>query len=260
MNYAAVEGGGNALSRLHPVTKLLVLLLGFISAFLVEHPLWLCGLAVVYGLASARTGVFPLLRRMAWLLALVAFASFAIWSLSSRGHSVVWTLGPFRVTREGMLFGAGMGVRLDLMIFCGLIFLSVTPLEEFIYGLNRLGMPFPVAFALSLSFRLIPLFLDSLRAIQEAQWARGFQPAGSPLRRLRDSLFLLDPVLMCALRRADQLAMALESRGFGVSRKRGSLRRYGVRGADVWAMAVMFLIIAVLLFLRSRGLGMTGAK
>lgn len=246
----------SAQPRLHPVTKIFLLMMAFVSALMLEHPLWLLGLGIFYALVSRRTGVFQGLRRVSWLLLLVALASFLIWSLTFNGKTIALAIGPLTVTREGMIFGAGMGVRLDLMIFCGLIFLATTAVEDFTYGLTRLGLPFPLAFALSLSFRLLPLFADTVRTIQDAQNARGLEPASGIFGRFRGFVPLLVPVFASALRRADLLALALEARGFGLLKKRGSLREYPLGKRDAAALIIMVAVIALELAARSYGWGM----
>jgi energy-coupling factor transport system permease protein len=143
------------------------------------------------------------------------------------------------------------------MIFCGLIFLAATSVEDFTYGLTRLGLPFALSFALSLSFRLVPLFADTVRGIQDAQKARGLDPeAGGLLARVRSYPPLLVPVFAAALRRADQLAIALESKGFGLSVKRGSYREYRKGLPDGLAIALIVMVIVAEIMLRRSGLGM----
>jgi len=241
--------------KLHPVTRIVLLLLTFISALVIEHPLWLMLLAFIYAIVGARTGALPGLRRVMWLLLLIALASFLIWSFAYSGERVAIALGPLRITYEGMLYGAGMGVRLDLMVFCGLIFLSTTPIEEFTYGLTRMGLPFPVSFAMSLSFRLVPLFAGTVRTILDAQRARGLDTeAGGLTGRLKSYVPLLVPVFASALRRTDQLAIALESKGFGLGKKRGSFREYDAGSRDALAILVMTVILALEIAARYFGL------
>ncbi len=240
--------------RLHPVTRIVLTALAFAAALVLDHPVPLAGLFALFLVASAGTGVFSGLRRVWWLLALIGLASFGIWSVALDGETAVVALGPFQVTREGMIHGAAMGLRLDLMIFSGLVFLTVTPVEDFNHGLTSMGVPFAVSFALTLSFRLAPLFSNTLRTIQDAQRARGLDPsAGGPLARMRNFVPLLAPVFMSSLRRSDQLAAALESKGFGLGRPRGSFKQHRFGAADVMLLAFMVLLVTGLSALRFRG-------
>ena len=244
--------------RLHPVTRIVLLLMSFTSAMILEHPLWMALLLFVHAWVGYRTGVFAGLRKVIWLMFLVGFASFGIWSLSYGGPTAVLSAGPLTVTREGMLFGGGMGIRLDLMILSGLIFLASTPIEELTYGLTRMGVPFPVGFALSLSFRLVTLFTDTVTDILDAQKARGLEIKGGPIARVKIYVPLLVPVFASAMRRADQLAVALESKGFGMGRKRSSLNEYAAGARDAIVLIAMALVIAGLCAARYLGYGMVG--
>jgi energy-coupling factor transport system permease protein len=236
----------SAIHGLHPVTKIVALGLAFAAALLLDRPLDLTLLGLFFALIGSRAGALASLRRVGWLLVLVALASFGIWSLAYAGKDIVAGWGPFTVTREGMSYGAAMGLRLALLAFAGLIFLAATRIEDVTYGLTRLGLPFAVSFALTLSFRLVPLFSDTVRAIADAQRARGLDPAAGGLAaRTRSFIPMIAPVFAGALRRADQLAVALESKGFGLDRRRGSLRVYSVGAADAAALVVMTVVTAL---------------
>ncbi|MFO8055919.1 MAG: energy-coupling factor transporter transmembrane component T [bacterium] len=242
--------------RLHPVTKIVLLVLGFAAALVLERPLYILLLWLIFAWAARGTGVFQSLRRVWWLLFLIALASFGIWSVAYHGKTVLFELGPFSATREGMLFGAGMGLRLDLMIFCGLVFLATTTVEDFTYGLTRMGLPFPVSFSLSLSFRLVPLFGDTIKKIMDAQKARGLDlESVNVFRRMQGYVPLLVPVFSSALRKTDQLAVALESKGFGLPGPRGNYLEYRAGARDAGALLAMILIIAAEVWIRLQGMG-----
>jgi energy-coupling factor transport system permease protein len=248
--------GASLLHRLHPSVKIVALGIGFVSTLVFDHPLYLGALFVLYAALSARSGVFTGLKRVWWLMLMVGLLSFVIWSLARSGGDAIWALGPLRLTRQGMLHGTGMGLRLDLMMFLGLVFLSSTSVEEVNYGLSRLGLPFAAGFALSLSIRLVPLMIETVRTITDAQRARGLDPdAGGPLARVKNYVPLLVPVLVSALRRTDQLATALESKGFGRPEKRGSLSEHRVGVTETAALALMAALLLLAILARVRGLG-----
>jgi len=56
----------------------------------------------------------------------------------------------------------------------GILFLSTTKIEEFAYALTRVGMPYKLGFAMTLAFRLVPVFLDAAVTVAQAQRCRGF--------------------------------------------------------------------------------------
>jgi energy-coupling factor transport system permease protein len=149
-----------------------------------------------------------------------------------------------------------MGLRLDLMILCGAVFLSATRIEAFTAGLSMLGMPYSACFALTLGFRLAPLFMESAAAVLQAQRCRGLDlRRGGLLARLRKALPVLVPVFLGAVRRAEDMAIALESKGFRSGAKRTSHKRYPFGGWDVACLCGTAALMIGAFWLRAEGYG-----
>ena len=128
------------------------------------------------------------------------------------------------------------------------LFLSVTRIEEFAYALTRLGLPYKVGFTMTMAFRLVPVFVDAAATVVQAQRCRGLDfERGRLWQRMRRYVPVIVPVFMGALRRADQMAMALDARGFQArthphrSRTvpgRARARCAGGAGARAWSALV----------------------
>src|SRR6185295_3239912 len=97
---------------------------------------------------------------------------------------------------------------------------------EFALALSRLGLPYRAGFVLSLAFRLVPVFLDAALTVRDAQRCRGLDfTRGSVRQRIARYVPVIVPVFIGGLRRADQMAFALEVRGFSSGRVRTALPR-----------------------------------
>ncbi len=128
-----------------------------------------------------------------------------------------------------------------------LIFLTTTPIEDFTNGLRGPELPFVVSFALSLSFRLTPLFLETAQTIPMAQRSRGLNlECGGLLKHIRHYVPIIIPILVSGLRRSDQLAVALESKGFGRSGERTVFAEYRVTWRDFALLAALLLACAAM--------------
>jgi energy-coupling factor transport system permease protein len=139
-------------------------------------------------------------------------------------------------------------MRLDTFLAAGILFLSITRVEEVAYALACLRVPYKVGFTLTLSFRLVPVFFDAALAVLQAQRCRGLELSrGGLVRRLRRFVPVLVPVLIGALRRADRMAMALELRGFNSGRPRTTYLRARAGTAD--AVAGTLVVGTALLYL-----------
>jgi energy-coupling factor transport system permease protein len=120
-------------------------------------------------------------------------------------------------------------------------------------------VPYRVSFAISLSFRLVPLFIDSAVTIVDAQRLRGYDfNQGGPLERVRRYVPVVIPVFMGALRKANNMAMALEARGFGISHEPTTFIEYPVTGMDVIAFAFLIALATMNFMLYWTGLGGIG--
>ncbi len=236
--------------RLHPVAKLSGMLAFFVAAFVSERPALLLPLATVVALLLVRSGSLVNVRRLRVLFATVFFMTFLVWTLfSARGQPWV-ELGPVQIGPQSVWFALGMAIKLTTFLAVGTLFLSTTKVEEFAYALRRLGVPYKLGFTMTLAFRLVPAFVESGFTVVQAQRCRGFNfDEGSLLQRLRRYVPVIVPVFIGALRRADNMAMALEGRGFQLRTQRTFYLRYPFRGGDAAAIAVVAAVAGAYLWM-----------
>lgn len=243
--------------RLHPVVRLLGMLALFVTAFIVEHPLWHLLPGAVIAALLIHTGATANVYRLRLLFVAIFLMTFLIWTFfyGPDGQPPLLAAGPILISGTAPWFALGMAIKLDLFLAAGVLFLSVTRIEEFAYALTRIGMPYKLGFTLTLAFRLVPVFLDSAATVVQAQRCRGLDfDRGTVWQRLRRYAPVLVPVFMGALRRADNMAMALEARGFQSTSQRTTLQRYPVRSADITAVVALSIMTAGYLALWWSGL------
>ncbi len=239
------------LHRRHPVAKLLAMLMTFVAAFLLDDPVAIAPLAVLVLVATALGRGFENLRRLRWVILPVFVFTLVIWSIfyPAPANGVV-------DRREAVRFGLGMALKLETFLAAGLLFLATTTVEEFAVALGRIGVPYRAGFVITLAFRLVPVFLDSALTVVDAQRCRGLDFSRGPLhRRIARYVPVIVPVFIGALRRADQMAVALEVRGFGSGRQRTALPRPPANAADWLLVAVASAVMLVYLTLWMNGMG-----
>ncbi len=236
--------------RLDPRTKIFLLLGSFVAAVLFYEPAPLFALLVVILLYGGLGKALGNLRRIWFLLLSIAIVSIVSWSVFARGSAPLF----WRVTREGLTYGIGAAIKIDSMVIAGLVFLSTTKTEEIVLGLIRLRVPYQAAFAFSLAIRMVPTIIGTALTVTEAQRSRGLDlESGGPLARLRNHIPLLVPIFLHTLRNTDQLAKALESRGFGARRERTSYLEIGFHAADGLTLTLGALILAIFVAIRFTG-------
>src|SRR6185436_5070097 len=171
---------GSWLHRRHPIAKVLVLIMLFVAAFLLDHPILLAPLLALVLAVTVSTGSLPVLWRMRWLMLPVFVFTTIIWTVfyPAPAGAPVDRLVALR-------YGLGMALRLETFLATGFLFLATTTIEEFAYALSRLGVPYRAGFVLTLAFRLVPVFLDAALTVRDAQRCRGLDfTTGNVAQRL----------------------------------------------------------------------------
>ena len=235
------------LHRCHPLVRLLVALAIFAAAFLADRAQWQLPLLALVALVVATTGTWANIVRLRHLFLMVAAMTFAIWALFYGADdqepvlSVWWIL----VSHAGLRFAFTMALKLTVFLAAGTVFLTVTRVEEFSYALTSAGLPYRIGFAITLAFRLVPVFLESAQKVVQAQRCRGFDfERGGVMERIRRYVPVLVPVFMGALRRTDGMAMALDSRGFQLDGERTSFLHFPLAARDYFASAAALALVS----------------
>jgi energy-coupling factor transport system permease protein len=248
------------LHGLHPLVKLGLLAATFASVYGIDRPLAVA--PVTLGLAGllVASGATANVRRFAVMFIAVPVASFLMWTLFYDYGQTGAGLAP-RPRAEAIEFAAGMALKLESFLAASVLFLSITRVEEFTEALRALGMPHRMSFAIAMAFRLVPLFLTSALSVVAAQRARGLDFAsGGVLARLARYMPVVVPVFMGALRRADAMAMALETRGFGRQTQRTRFARSRFTARDAGVAALLLGVVAVYLWAWAHGYGRLRAR
>ncbi len=242
--------------RLDPRTKLISALILFGICLCFNHPIYVAGTSVGVLLVAFRAKALPNFWKLRYILLLLILFSSLLWPFFVPGPTRWWDWGPFHLSRESVLYGLAMGLRLSTFVGIGLIFLSTTRNEELTNGLIRLGVPYPLAFALSTALRLVPTFVGAGATIIQAQVSRGLDlESGSIFKRMGKFIPQAVPLFIYAIHHTNYLAMALESKGFDPRAKRTFYYEPRMQRIDFAVLVFFALLLMVLLYLRL-GLGL----
>ncbi|MEN3203265.1 MAG: energy-coupling factor transporter transmembrane protein EcfT [Atribacterota bacterium] len=229
----------SAVHRLDPRSKLLVVALGIVTLFLVQSWISFLFLAAFCGIlaAVARLSFRYFLKslRPLWILLLLTLVLHVFFTQDG-----VVLFGFLRVSFEGFIKGLFIVVRLALLVVVTTILTLTTSPIELTDGMEGLLSPlkkwgFPaheLAMMMTIALRFIPTLLEEADRIMKAQMARGVDfESGGLLNRIRGLVPLLVPLFVSAFRRAEDLAIAMESRCYrgGVGRTRLKVLRFAPR-------------------------------
>lgn len=237
--------------RLDPRTKMIGAMIVFAVCLCFNHPLYMAAISLGIAVIAISAKALPNFWRLRFILVLLIVFSAVTWPFFARGPTSLWSYGPIHVTRESLLYGIAMGLRLATFVSTGLVFLSTTRNEELTNGLIRMGCPYSLAFALSTALRLVPTFAGAGATIIQAQVSRGLDlESGNILSRVRKFIPQAVPLFIYAIRHTNLLAMALESKGFSPESKRTLYYEPRMQVFDFLVLTFLGLVLALSLFIR----------
>jgi energy-coupling factor transporter transmembrane protein EcfT len=188
-------------------------------------------------------------------LAFFAALLFLLHLFSTDGTALLWLPAlHLKITDEGLFRGAFVTWQFVALVLSGVILTMTTPPSEMISGLEKLLHPFKylgiptqdLAVMVSMALRFVPTLLEEFDRIRMAQMARGADMnTGSLAQRVKSAAALTLPLMMSAVRRADNLAEAMEARGYH-NGPRTTLRVLRINGSDYAALASLAIFIALL--------------
>ena len=237
------------LGRANPLVKLgiaLAWLVGLGLTLDVRPPLILALVALIAGLQLGGLSIASLARRIAPLWLAVAGIALANLLFSAHNPDPLATellrIGPLRITQEAVDAAAGLGARVLSIVSVGAVFALTTDATHLIDSLVQLARVSPrFAYGTLAAYQAVPRLADDLGTLRSARRLRG-------LREWHPRLII--GLLVRAIRHADQLAIAMNARGFATGR-RTTYRPVRWQPLDaVVLVAALAILGAVLVFAR----------
>ena len=219
----------SSLHRLDPRVKIAGTLLYIISLFLVHHYIGLVVAALIFGVMVRMSNV-PfrfIVKGLKPIMMMLVFT--ALLHLFCTPGKAIFSLGVLHITIEGVQKCIFLTVRLKPLRKLHI------PVHEF-------------ALMMSIALRFIPILMEELDKIMKAQLARGADfENGNFLHRLKNMLPILLPLFASAMRRANELAYAMDARCYhgGEGRTKMKPLRYGYRDMIGYISIVCYLIVLI---------------
>ncbi|BAK14673.1 energy-coupling factor transporter transmembrane protein EcfT [Solibacillus sp. FSL W7-1472] len=253
--------GNSFVHKLDPRSKLLFVFAFIIVVFfannVVTYALLLAFTLLVILLSRIRlyfliNGLKPVIFLMLFTLILHLFMT--------REGPVLVDLGFIKIYEEGLRQGMFISMRFLMLVFMTSILTLTTSPISITDGLEVLLDPFkkvklPVhelALMMSISLRFIPTLMDETDKIMKAQMARGSDLSAGPIKdRLKAVVPLLVPLFVSAFKRAEDLATAMEVRGYRGGEGRTKYRQLKWMVRDTAILVVLVLLGVLLWMLRS---------
>lgn len=249
--------------RLNPVSKIVWALTILIAAVMFNNFLYMLVLFGLVLMTAALAGVLTEISRLFKGLFLFAFILFLMQVGFYNGEDIYFYLLPIGkgylgISKEGIVFSLAMAFRMLTIITSLLVFLATTKTQDLANTLiEMLHIPYDYSFMFLTAMRFIPTFLGEIRQISDAQRARGFVTEGwNPVKKIKAYVPLALPLVLISLKKAKQMALAMETRGYGAGH-RTYLREPTINISDVMFISLMIITIAIFIFIKFSGYSMT---
>ena len=249
--------GNSVIHRLDARMKLVLVIAVIVLIFMARTVI---GNAVVLAFLTAiiimsRISIKFVLRgiKPLWFIILLTFV---LNTFFHQGGTELFSWWIFRVSEEGLISAVRLAARLIFLITATTMLTLTTSPISLTDGLESLMKPlkvirFPVhelAMMMTIAMRFIPTLLQETDRIMKAQMSRGADfESGNIVRRARNMVPLLVPLFVSAFRRADELALAMESRCYRGGQGRTRMKILAMTRLDLYAgIAALLLAAAVI--------------
>ena len=234
--------------RLDPRTKLIFIVIYMAALFTAKTVLAYAVMAFTLAVMAAvsKTRVKMLVSGLKPLVIVLIFTA-VLNILYTPGDTVLFKFWIFTATLEGVITAVRMMLRIIMLVMGTAILTYVTSplaltdgLESLLKPLNKIKVPVhEMSMIMSIALRFIPTIIEETDKIMNAQKARGADfETGGILKKAKAMMPILVPLFVSSFRRADELAIAMESRCYHGGEGRTRMKVLTYKGID--ALAVVF--------------------
>lgn len=253
--------GDSLIHRLDPRAKLLSTILFVVIIFLANNWITYLGLALFVGfgiylsdikLSFFINGVKPLI----WLILFTVLLQVVF----TAGDKVLFSWWVIVISKEGLVNGAFIFMRFVLIIFMTtLLTLTTMPMslteaiEYLLHPGKKIGVPVhEIALMLSIALRFVPTLMDETEKIMNAQRARGIDfGEGNLYNQMKSIVPMLIPLFVSSINRAEELATAMEARGYKGGEGRTKFRQLTWQRRDTYLLGVYLAMTIFLIIFRT---------
>ena len=237
--------GDSLLHRLNPVAKLVFAIVFAIACFCTGNLVFLCAmlafgvaLAASCGLVKQTVGLMKAVLVFSLILAVLLVLT------TPAGERLV-DLPWGYIGTGSLLAAAATVVRLEAAAIPLFLTFYVTKISDMSNAVVKvLHVPYKYAFTFASTVHFIPVFMNDMKGIMEAQTARGVEfDVGGIANKVRLMVPLCVPLLVSSVRKTNSAAIAAEVRGFNLRTRASGFKQYPITASDA---AVMLLALALL--------------
>lgn len=247
------------LHKMDPRAKIMAMLLVLISIF---FPAGWIGYAILFAAVAftiilsklSFTFIWKAMKPMLYMLVFLLVIN----SLFLKTGSPLFTIGSFTMYSDAVFQTLYIAVRLLLMVMITTCLTATTKPLDMTLGIEDLLKPFAkigvpaheIAMLISIALRFIPDLISETQRIIKAQESRGVDlKEGKLTERIMAILSLIVPLFVSAFQRAEDLANAMEARGYAPGEARTRYKVLKMQGRDYILLLCSAALLACMIWL-----------
>lgn len=245
----------SVIHKLDPRVKILGTLMYMISLFTFQKMSGyiVAGTFFIFVLWQSKVPFLYTVRGLRPIFIMLVFTAFL--NLFWTEGEVLLKIGGISVTKEGLWKMAYISLRLIFLILGASIMTLTTTPNDLTCGMERLLSPLKmfhvpvheIAMMMSIALRFIPILIEETNRIMKAQTARGADfESGNVFVRLKNMLPLVLPLFVSAIRRANELAQAMDARCYHGGEGRTKMYPLYYKGIDLLSFLICILYLTAL--------------
>ena len=249
----------SVIHRLDPRVKIVFAFVFVLTLFFDKNPmLFIMALAILALYIGLSKVPLRFILRGTKMLAFIIVLTGMMNLITVKGAKVIFEWQFVRITEAGVSAAVYTTLRLILMIIgSSMMTYTTTPkdltegLEKMLGWMKKLGIPVhEFAMIMSIALRFVPVIVEELDKIMKAQMARGIDfNEGNLLVRLRKLIPILIPLIVSAMKRSHELALAMDARCYHGGEGRTKMKPLAYRRRDyiAYGMVLMYFVGMILL-------------
>lgn len=243
--------GNSPVHRMDSRVKLVCVFIFVIAIFFVKT--FICygfiALFLLSVMLISRISIKFVFKGIRPILFIVIF-TFILNAFVTPGETIIFDWWIISITKEGLQTAFYFAIRLILLVIGSQVLsLTTSPMaltdaiERLFNPLKKIGIPIhELAMMMTIALRFIPTLLNETDRIMKAQMSRGADfESGNLINRAKNLVPLMVPLFICAFRRADELAIAMEARCYRGGHGRTRMKVLKLTSVDIYG-SLYFLI------------------
>lgn len=213
------------LQRVNPTLKLICIFVVIFMMIFVFDPwtplilfVFTVSVIAMFGGVSVR---FLFLVLLPFSLFAFSFVWINVAFPNERGETILFYIGSLPVAKENVMIGLSLGLRSFVFVSWSLLFVLTTEPTKFMLSLiQHCKLPPRFGFGMMAAYRFFPMFRQELQQVRAAHRIRGLGEPRGLKGRIQEAKRYVIPLFSSAIRKAERVAIAMESKGFDGSRQR----------------------------------------